>query len=135
MRTEQGFRTEISANGHSLVADEPINVGGTNTGPTPYDYLLGALGSYTSITLRMYADRKGWPVETITVRLSHNKIHARDCAECESTTGKVDLIEREVELTEPLNEEQKTRLLEISDKCPVHRTLHSETIVRTKLKD
>ena len=134
VRTEKGFRTEVLAGGHSLVADEPVAVGGTNMGPTPYGYLLAALGSCTSITLRMYADRKGWPVEAISVRLKHDKIHATDCAECETERGKVDIIEREIELFGPLDDEQRARMLAIADKCPVHKTLHSETIVRTELK-
>ena len=134
VRTDSGFCTDILANGHSLLADEPEAVGGTNQGPTPYDLLLSALGSCTSITLRMYADRKGWPVESIIVRLTHDKIHARDCAECESAAGKVDLIEREIELTGALDDEQRARLLDIADKCPVHKTLHGEVLVKSRLK-
>jgi len=130
-----GYRTEILASGHSLVADEPASSGGTDMGPDPYDYLVAALGSCTSITIRMYADRKGWPLESIVVRLKHRKIHAEDCEECETKTGKIDLIEREIELTGSLGNEQRRRLLEIADKCPVHRTLHSEVVVRTKLRD
>jgi putative redox protein len=135
VRTESGYRSDIIASGHNLIADEPESVGGTNQGPTPYDYLLAALGSCTSITLRMYADRKKWPMETVTVRLSHAKLHAKDCAECESKAGKVDRIERELEFTGPLDEEQIARLVEIADKCPVHRTLHSEIFVKTMVKE
>jgi putative redox protein len=130
-----GYRTEIIANGHSLVADEPLAAGGTNLGPTPYDYLVAGLGACTAITLRMYADRKAWPLEAIVVRLYHQKIHAEDCADCETKSGKIDQIEREIELVGPLDDEQRQRLLEIADKCPVHRTLHSEIVVRTRLKD
>ena len=129
VRTERGFRTEIISNGFPLVADEPRQVGGTNTGPTPYDYLLTALGSCTAMTLRMYADKKEWPLEAVTVRLSHRKIHARDCAECESAEGFVDTIEREVDLEGPLDDAQRARLLEIADRCPVHKTLHGEVVV------
>jgi putative redox protein len=129
-----GYFTEISANGYNLTADEPISVGGTDMGPTPYDYLVTALGSCTAITIRMYADRKGWPVESITVRLRHQKIHAEDCETCETKTGKIDYIERELDLSGPLDEQQRKRLLEIADKCPVHRTLHSEVNVKTVLK-
>ena len=129
VRTERGCRTEILSNGFPLVADEPRQVGGTNTGPTPYDYLLTALGSCTAMTLRMYADKKEWPLESVTVRLSHRKIHARDCAECESAEGFVDTIERGVELEGPLDDAQRARLLEIADRCPVHKTLHGEVVV------
>lgn len=128
------YVTDILASGHHLIADEPIEVGGTNQGPNPYDYLVAGLGACTSMTLRMYADRKGWPLETITVHLRHQKIHARDCEECEAQSGYVDHIEREIEVTGPLDEQQRARLLEIADRCPVHRTLHGEIHVTTSLK-
>jgi putative redox protein len=130
-----GYRTEITANGHSLIADEPIAVGGADTGPTPYDYLVAALGACTSMTLRMYADRKAWPLESIVVRLRHRKIHSDDCQDCESRAGSMDLIEREIELDGPLDKGQRERLLDIADKCPVHRTLHSGVRVKSWLKD
>lgn len=132
--TTRTYRTEIKAGKHSLVADEPESVGGANSGPTPYDLLLSALGSCTGMTLRMYADRKDWPLEETVVRLSHKKIHADDCAECETEEGKIDQIEREIEVRGALNEEQRTRLLEIANKCPVHRTLHSEIKVQSTLR-
>ncbi len=128
------YRTEIRArSGHSLVADEPMQDGGTNLGPNPYDYLLAGLGSCTVITLRMYADRKGWPLETAVVHLRHDKIHAKDCEDCETQNGRVDRITRELELTGPLDDSQRDRLLQIADRCPVHRTLTSETVIQTRL--
>lgn len=130
-----GYQTEIVANGHSLLADEPIAVGGANTGPTPYDYLVSALGACTSITLRMYADRKDWPLEAVTVRLKHEKIHAEDCRRCEEKKGKIDHIEREIELAGTLDEAQRKRLLEIADRCPVHRTLHKAVSIDSRLKE
>ena len=129
------YYTEVVASGHRLTVDEPESVGGTDRGGTPYDLLLGALGSCTSITLRMYADRKSWPLEEIVVRLSHAKIHASHCETCETAEGKVDRIEREIELIGELSREQRARLLEIADRCPVHRTLHSEILVETRLYD
>ena len=132
---KNGFRTEINADGHSLIADEPISVGGSDTGPTPYDYLVTALGSCTSMTLRMFADRKGWPLDAVTVRLRHQKIHASDCVQCETKDEKIDHIEREIELAGPLTADQGRKLLAIADKCPVHRTLHSEVSVKTWLKE
>jgi putative redox protein len=129
-----GYRTEIRVAEHSLLADEPIALGGSGTGPSPYDLLVGALGACTSMTLRMYADRKQWPLDAITVRLRHDKIHAEDCSGCESRSGKVDRIEREIELTGDLSEVQRQRLLEIADRCPVHRTLHSEVLIESRLK-
>ncbi|NNF63321.1 MAG: OsmC family protein [Acidimicrobiia bacterium] len=135
VRTESGFRTEVISNGFPLTVDEPASVGGTNTGPTPYDYLLTALGSCTSITLRMYADRKQWPLDAVTVRLSHRKVHARDCAECESESGTVDRIERSILLEGDLDDDQRSRLLAIADRCPVHKSLHGEVVVLTDLKD
>jgi putative redox protein len=132
--TEDEYRTEIRAGRHALVADEPEDVGGTDAGPTPYDYLLAALGSCTGMTLRMYADRKEWPLEEATVRLNHEKIHAEDCADCDQTDGKVDRIEREIDVTGDLTDEQRQRLLEIANKCPVHRTLHSEIHVESSLR-
>lgn len=133
--TEETYRTEISAGHHPLVADEPEEVGGTDAGPTPYGYLLAALGSCTGMTLRMYADRKGWPLDGATVRLSHEKVHADDCDHCDSDEGKVDRIVREIELAGDLSPEQRERLLEIANKCPVHRTLHSEIDVQSSLRE
>ena len=120
------------ANRHALLADEPIGIG-DDTGPAPYDLLLAALGTCTSMTVRMYADRKGWPLEDVAVRLSHSKVHADDCAACESDSGKVDIIERELVIEGPLDDEQRARLLEIADRCPVHRSLHDETHITTQL--
>ena len=132
---ESGYRTEILANGHALIADEPISVGGTNTGPTPYDYLVAALGACTSMTLRMYADHKEWPLEEVTVRLHHAKVHKQDSSDDAGGKGeKIDQIDREIELAGPLDEEQRQRLLEIADRCPVHRTLHGEVEVHSSLK-
>lgn len=132
----EGFYTEIMANGHPMIADEPTSFsGGTDQGPSPYEFLSAALGACTSMTLRMYADRKKLPLEAATVRLQHHKVHADDCAECETKNAKIDVIEREIELTGDLTDEQRQRMLEIADKCPVHRTLHSEIVVRSKLKD
>jgi putative redox protein len=117
------------------MADEPLSLGGSDTGPNPYDYLAASLGACTSMTLRMYADRKGWPLDAATVRLRHRKVHAEDCEECETRTGTVDLIEREIEIEGDLEQLQRQRLVEIADRCPVHRTLHSKIEVITRLKD
>jgi uncharacterized OsmC-like protein len=135
VRTEKSLRTDIVANGFPILADEPESVGGTNLGPTPYDLLTASLGACTSMTLRMYADRKDWPLDAVTVDLKYRKIHARDCERCESGEGKIDHIEREISLEGELDEDQKQRLLEIADRCPVHRTLHSEIHVETRLID
>jgi uncharacterized OsmC-like protein/alpha/beta superfamily hydrolase len=129
------YTTEIVAGGHGLLADEPIAVGGADRGPSPYDLLLAGLGSCTSITLRMYADRKEWPLEEIRVHLTHDKVHAQDCAHCETREGKLTRIQREVELIGPLSTEQRERLLEIANKCPVHRTLHEEIWVESFLRE
>ena len=128
-----GFRTDIVAAGHALVADEPARYGGTDEGPSPYDLLSAALASCTSMTLQMYARRKGLDLESATVRISHSKIHASDCEDCESSSGKIDEFRKEITLTGNLDESQRQRLLEIADMCPVHRTLHGEIKVRTEL--
>jgi uncharacterized OsmC-like protein len=127
-----GFAQEISAGRHHLKSDEPESAGGTDTGATPYDLLLAALGSCTSMTLGMYARRKGWPLEDVTVNLRHSKVHASDCADCENKDVMLDRIERDIHLTGPLTPEQKSRLLEIADKCPVHRTLTSTIQIKTR---
>lgn len=125
------YAQDIWAGGHRLRADEPKAYGGAGTGPSPYDLLIAALGACTTITMRMYANRKGWPVEHISARLNHHKIHANDCADCETETGTIDRIEREIEIVGDLDEAQRARLMEIADKCPVHRTLHGEVKVVT----
>jgi len=130
-----GFLTEILADRHSLLADEPAQFGGTDQGPTPFDLLVAALGACTSMTLRMYADRKGWPLEAATVRLKHGKIHAAECETCETREGMLDRIEREIEIEGPLDAKQKQRLLQIADRCPVHKTLTSEVEIATRLKE
>ncbi|KQY06845.1 osmotically inducible protein C [Mycobacterium sp. Root135] len=121
---------QISARRHRLTADEPRPVG-DDAGPTPYDLLLAALGACTSMTLRMYADRKQWPLERVVVDSRHFRIHAKDCAECETAAGMVDRIERDITLVGPLDADQRAKLLEIADRCPVHRTLRSEVSIHT----
>ena len=127
------YYTEIDAHGHALVADEPESMGGGELGSTPYDLLMASLGACTAMTLRMYADQKKWPLDEVDVQLRHRKIHGKDCAECEGKEHKVDLIEREIELVGDLSVEQRQRLLEIADRCPVHRTLHGEVKVNSRL--
>ena len=121
-----GFAQDVRSGSHRLTADEPTASGGTDTGPSPYDLLPAALGSCTSMTLRMYADRKGWLLQGVTVRLRHTKIHAQDCAECETRAGRIDQIERQIALVGPIDAPQRQRLLEIANMCPVHRTLQAE---------
>lgn len=128
-RTGSGtFLTDIVVRDHGLVADEPRAVGGGDAGPSPYDYLLAGLGSCTSMTLQMYAGRKSWPLEEAIVRLRHRKVHADDC---EDESGRLDVIDREIELVGGLDADQRDRLMEIADRCPVHRTLEAGVDVRT----
>ena len=129
------FTTGIRTRDHTLVADEPLEKGGRNEGPTAYDMLLAALGSCTSITLRMYSAHKGWDLGEITVRLRHDKIHAEDCKDCEKTTGRIDRIEREIDFSGDLSEEQRKRLLYIADRCPVHKTLKGPIVINTSLTE
>jgi uncharacterized OsmC-like protein len=124
-----GFRQEAWAGRHTFSVDEPTEVGGTDAGPTPYELLLAALGACTSMTLQMYARRKGWPLEHVEVRLKHSRIHARDCEDCEQKEGYLDHLTKEIVVEGSLSDEQVTRLGEIAEKCPVNRTLHAS--VRT----
>ena len=127
-----GFAQKIVVGPHRLTADEPIEVGGKDTGLSPYDLLLAALGSCTSMTVALYARTKKWPLESVTVNLRHSKIHAADCKDCETREGKLDRIERNIHFVGKLDPEQEKKLLEIADKCPVHRTLHSEIDIQTR---
>ena len=122
----QGFAQEISARRHRLSADEPIPNGGTDTGPTPYELLLAALGSCASMTVALYARRKEWPLQEVTIRLQHSRIHAADCAACETKAGRLDHIEWSLQLEGDLTAAQRARLLEIAQMCPVHRTLQAQ---------
>lgn len=132
--TREGrFAQDIRLGAHRVRADEPASAGGNDSGPSPYDLLLASLGACTSMTVRMYADLKQLPLDKVTVRLRHAKVHAQDCAECETQEGKIDRIDREIELQGALDDAQRAKLLEIASKCPVHRTLHSEVWIPTRL--
>ncbi len=122
--SDHNLRQEIWAGNHALAADEPVGLGGDDSAPTPYELLLAALGSCTSMTLLMYARRKQWPLEAIEIRLKHERIHARDCADCEQHDAYLDHVDKEIVVSGPLNEEQVRRLGEIAEMCPVNRTLH-----------
>ena len=126
----EGFHQEIFVDSHRLAADEPPESGGSGRGPDPYDLLLASLGACTSITLTMYAQSEGLPLRGVTTRLQHSNVHAEDCAECETEEGKIDWIELHIELEGPLSDEQRSQLLEIAEKCPVHQTLTSETVIK-----
>ncbi len=128
-----GFRTDVRMGRHELIADEPAGVGGTDLGPTPYDLLSAALATCTSMTLRMYANHKRLDLQSATVRVTHDKVHADDCSDCETTDGRIDEFRRSIELVGEMTEAQRERMLEIADRCPVHRTLHGEIKVRSKL--
>src|ERR1043166_2619476 len=126
------FEQSIVAGKHRYLADEPTSVGGNGSGPSPYEYLLAGLGACTSMTIRLYAELKKIPLRRVSVRLKHDKIHAADCDHCEDKQGKVDRIEREITLEGDLSAEQRAKLMEIADKCPVHRTLHGEIDIQTR---
>jgi len=128
----EGFTQDIAVGPHQLTAEEPKDMGGEDEGPTPYDLLLAALGSCTSITVTLYAQRKSWPLQGVITRLRHSRIHVTDCAECETEEGTINRIELDIEFVGPLSSEQRSKLLEIAKKCPVHRTLTSETNIRTR---
>jgi uncharacterized OsmC-like protein/fermentation-respiration switch protein FrsA (DUF1100 family) len=129
------FQNTVTVGPHRLLADEPAAVGGADSGPGPYDYVLAGLGACTSMTMRMYAERKSLPLDRVTVTLSHSKIHAEDCAECETRVGMLDQFDRIISIEGALDAEQRKKLMEIADKCPVHRTLTSEIHIVTKVAD
>src|SRR5678815_5461763 len=128
-----GFAQEIAAGPHRLRSDEPTSADGTDTGATPYDLLLAALGSCTSMTMAMYARRKQWPLERVTVRLRHSRVHSDDSEACETHDAKLTVIERDIEIDGTLDDQQRARLLAIANRCPVHLTLTSRIDVRTTL--
>ncbi len=133
--TNKGFYNQINANGHNLTGDEPLSFGGTNYGPSPYDYLSTALGTCTTMTLNMYARHKKLPVANVTVTVQHNKQHAEDCVECENNQQKVDVFTRKIKISGELTEEQRQRMLQIADRCPVHQTIHNNVEVKSILSD
>ncbi len=132
-RNEGGFATRLRSRGFVLSADEPLGSGGTETGPTPYDFLGMALASCTVMTMRMYADRKGWTVDGLDAEVHHSRVHADDCRDCEHTSGRIDRLDRTLRFPEGLSEEQRQRMLRIADRCPVHRTLEGQIEVHTQV--
>ncbi|KHO27076.1 osmotically inducible protein C [Mycolicibacterium setense] len=124
------YTQQITAGRHQLVADEPVPVG-DDAGPNPYDLVLAGLGACTSMTVRMYANRKGWPLQQVRVMLRHSRIHAKDCADCETTKGMIDHIDRDIELIGDLDDTQRERLMGIAERCPVHQTLTSSVHITT----
>jgi|SRR5438874_1938615 uncharacterized OsmC-like protein len=133
VRSRPGLSASIEVGDHRLVADEPVEVGGADAGPNPYDLLLSALGACTAITVRMYAQRKGWPLDAVEVRLSHDRIHAEDCAQCETREGYVHRISKSLSLQGPLDADQRQRLAEIAERCPVQRALTHEIVIQQTL--
>lgn len=127
------YHTDISAGGHTLVADEPEDVGGSDNGPDPYALLLASLGACKAITVRMYADRKQWPLDRLELDLTHDRVHAKDCEDCEQEDGVISVIECKIRVIGELSDEQRARLAEIADMCPVHKTITGPNHVRTKL--
>jgi len=128
-----GFRTDVEVGGHRLVVDEPIAVGGADQGPTPYEMLLAGLGACTAMTLRIYADRRKWPLERARISLLHRKVHAQDCVDCVTQPARMDVVDRIITLDGALTEEQRAKLLEIAERCPVHQTLKAKMQVNTQL--
>jgi uncharacterized OsmC-like protein/alpha/beta superfamily hydrolase len=128
---EGRFQQLVTAGRHTLIADEPVGVGGLDSGPGPYDLLLAGLGACTSMTMRMYAERKALPLERVTVKLKHSRVYAKDCADCETKDGMISRIERVITIDGELDAAQRGKLMEIADKCPVHRTLTSEIDIVT----
>lgn len=130
----EGFTTRIVARDHEWLADEPLRAGGTDLGPNPYELVLAGLGACTVMTLRMYARRKEWPLDGVRVSLSHSRAHAEDCDSCETEKGMIDRIDRAITLEGPLDTEQRDRLMDIADRCPVHRMLTSEIWIVSELR-
>lgn len=131
--TRSPYVEEIRVGGHRLLADEPSEAGGTDAGPGPYEFLLAALGTCTCITVRMYAERKHWPLEAVQVALTHAKVHSEDCVACETQVRSIDQIEMEIGFSGDLSRDQRQRLLDIAGKCPVHRTLTSQVRINTRV--
>lgn len=134
VRTGKGFRTEIEVGEHELIADEPERVGGTDEGPTPYGLIAAALGSCKSMTMRSYADRKGWPLESVEVLVSHGREHAKDCEDCLSKDGYIHRFIVSIGLNGDLSEQQRQRILEIAGRCPVAKTLSNEIRIVDELR-
>ena len=130
--TAADFSQKIEIGSHHLTADEPVSFGGSDTGSSPYDLILAALGACTSMTIGLYARKRKWPLEHITVSLRHSKIHAADCEECETKEGRIDRIELDIYLDGALTDEQRAKLMEIAEKCPVHQTLTSEINIKSR---
>ena len=127
------FADIVRAGRHVLTADEPFSAGGTDTGPSPYEYLLAGLGTCTTMTLRMYVKKKGWSVGRISVLVTHDRVHAQDCADCDEKDARLDRITRSIRIEADLDDERRQKLLEIANKCPVHRTLTSKITIETRL--
>ncbi|HUE41644.1 MAG TPA: OsmC family protein [Chthoniobacterales bacterium] len=128
----KGFAQKVQIGSYHLTADEPVSYGGTDSGPSPYDLILAALGACTSMTIGLYARKRSWPVQRISVSLWHSKIHAKDCDDCETKEGRIDRIEMEIYVDGELTDEQRAKLMEIAGKCPVHQTLTSEINIKTR---
>ena len=127
-----GFAQKVQVGSYNLATDEPVSYGGTDSGPSPYDLILAALGSCTSMTIGLYARKRSWPVEKISVSLWHSKIHAQDCDDCETKEGRIDRIEMEIHLDGSLTDEQRATLMEVAGKCPIHQTLTHEINIKTR---
>jgi putative redox protein len=134
LNDDEKFTTHLKLGDHYFIADEPTSFGGNNFGPSPYEFLSAGLAACTAMTIQMYARRKNWKVENVTCHINYSKDHAVDCEHCEEDSAKIDTFTREIKLTGNLSEEQKTKLLQIADKCPVHKTLHTKTQIITTLK-